>query len=182
MSAGAPARAFDDVRPPAPDQLDVCVHCGFCLPTCPTYALWGEEMDSPRGRLYLVKMASEGALGMEPALVRHLDRCLGCMACIAACPSGVRYDAVIEEARARIEAARVRSAGDAARRSADGSSCRAPPGARIAPLPGRPARTRDESKNRTGSTGGVNRAETLEVPAPARTPGGADPPALRRGG
>jgi len=75
-----------------------CVHCGFCLPSCPTYQLWGEEMDSPRGRIYLIKQILDGTEGSEAAAT-HLDRCLGCMACVTACPSGVRYDRLIEAAR-----------------------------------------------------------------------------------
>jgi len=75
-----------------------CVHCGFCLPACPTYQLWGEEMDSPRGRIHLISQLLDGAPGTEAASV-HLDRCLGCMACVPACPSGVRYDRLIEAAR-----------------------------------------------------------------------------------
>jgi glycolate oxidase iron-sulfur subunit len=75
-----------------------CVHCGFCLPACPTYQLWGEEMDSPRGRIHLMTQILDGAVGTDAA-ARHLDRCLGCMACVTACPSGVRYDRLIEAAR-----------------------------------------------------------------------------------
>jgi glycolate oxidase iron-sulfur subunit len=75
-----------------------CVHCGFCLPACPTYQLWGEEMDSPRGRIHLITQILDGAPGTE-ATASHLDRCLGCMACVPACPSGVRYDRLIESAR-----------------------------------------------------------------------------------
>jgi glycolate oxidase iron-sulfur subunit len=77
---------------------DDCVHCGFCLPACPTYQLWGEEMDSPRGRIHLISQMLDGAQASEAA-VSHLDRCLGCMACLPACPSGVRYDRLIEAAR-----------------------------------------------------------------------------------
>jgi glycolate oxidase iron-sulfur subunit len=75
-----------------------CVHCGFCLPSCPTYQLWGEEMDSPRGRIHLIGQLLDGAHASEAAAA-HLDRCLGCMACVPACPSGVRYDRLIEAAR-----------------------------------------------------------------------------------
>ncbi len=75
-----------------------CVHCGFCLPACPTYALWGEEMDSPRGRIYLVSQLLDGA-ELTPAAGEHFDRCLGCMACMTACPSGVQYDQIIAAAR-----------------------------------------------------------------------------------
>jgi len=75
-----------------------CVHCGFCLPACPTYQLWGEEMDSPRGRIHLITQILDTGQGGEAAAT-HLDRCLGCMACVPACPSGVRYDRLIEAAR-----------------------------------------------------------------------------------
>jgi glycolate dehydrogenase iron-sulfur subunit len=79
-----------------------CVHCGFCLPACPTYQLWGEEMDSPRGRIHLITQILDGAAG-GAAAAGHLDRCLGCMACVTACPSGVRYDRLIEAARSWAE-------------------------------------------------------------------------------
>jgi glycolate oxidase iron-sulfur subunit len=75
-----------------------CVHCGFCLPACPTYQLWGEEMDSPRGRIHLITQILDGNPASATA-ASHLDRCLGCMACVPACPSGVRYDRLIEAAR-----------------------------------------------------------------------------------
>lgn len=97
------ASPFDDYHPPAAEIIDKCVHCGFCLPTCPTYTLWGEEMDSPRGRIYLMKMARDGAATMNPEWVGHFDKCLGCMACMTACPSGVDYSKLIEATRAQIE-------------------------------------------------------------------------------
>jgi glycolate oxidase iron-sulfur subunit len=75
-----------------------CVHCGFCLPACPTYQLWGEEMDSPRGRIHLITQILDTGEGSAAALT-HFDRCLGCMACVPACPSGVQYDKLIEAAR-----------------------------------------------------------------------------------
>jgi glycolate oxidase iron-sulfur subunit len=81
-----------------------CVHCGFCLPACPTYQLWGEEMDSPRGRIHLVGQLLDGA-PLTPAAGEHFDRCLGCMACMTACPSGVQYDQIIEAAREWTETA-----------------------------------------------------------------------------
>src|SRR3954453_3694721 len=96
-------RAFDATRPPQPDLIDDCVHCGFCLPTCPTYALWGEEMDSPRGRIVLMKEGLREGSELSDMLVTHIDRCLGCMACVTACPSGVQYDKLIENTRAQIE-------------------------------------------------------------------------------
>src|SRR5580698_2197343 len=80
-----------------------CVHCGFCLPACPTYSLWGEEMDSPRGRIHLVSQLLDGA-PLTPATADHFDRCLGCMACMTACPSGVQYDQIIEAGREWTEA------------------------------------------------------------------------------
>jgi glycolate oxidase iron-sulfur subunit len=82
-----------------------CVHCGFCLPACPTYQLWAEEMDSPRGRIYLVNQILDGA-ELTAAAAEHFDRCLGCMACMTACPSGVQYDQLIEAARVWTEEAR----------------------------------------------------------------------------
>jgi glycolate oxidase iron-sulfur subunit len=96
-------RAFDDIRPPEPDLISDCVHCGFCLPTCPTYQLWDEEMDSPRGRIVLMKQGLEPGSELSATLVTHIDRCLGCMACVTACPSGVQYDKLIEDTRAQIE-------------------------------------------------------------------------------
>ena len=81
-----------------------CVHCGFCLPTCPTYGpLWQEEMDSPRGRIHLMDALLDGAVPLSATTVQHFDRCLGCMACVTACPSGVQYDRLIEQTRAHIE-------------------------------------------------------------------------------
>jgi glycolate oxidase iron-sulfur subunit len=95
---------YDSHHPPAMDLIDTCVHCGFCLPTCPTYSLWHEEMDSPRGRIYLMKMAAEGGVArMDEQFVGHFDKCLGCMACVTACPSGVEYGKLIEATRAQIE-------------------------------------------------------------------------------
>ena len=104
--------AFDAHHPPSPALIDKCVHCGFCLPTCPTYVLWGEEMDSPRGRIYLMKSGVEGRVGMTPRFVGHFDTCLGCMACVTACPSGVQYGPLIEDTRAQIERRFPRSLGE----------------------------------------------------------------------
>jgi len=80
-----------------------CVHCGFCLPTCPTYELWHEEMDSPRGRIWLMQETVEGRVELNATVARHFDQCLGCMACLTSCPSGVQYDRLIELARERVE-------------------------------------------------------------------------------
>jgi glycolate oxidase iron-sulfur subunit len=104
--------AFDVYHAPDPELLADCVHCGFCLPTCPTYLLWGEEMDSPRGRIHLMKMASEGEIPMAEPFTKHIDRCLGCMACVTACPSGVQYDKLIEATRPQIERNYNRALGD----------------------------------------------------------------------
>ena len=94
--------AFDGHHPPDAALIGDCVHCGFCLPTCPTYLLWGEEMDSPRGRIDIMKGGLAGDV-FDTSSVRHLDQCLGCMACVTACPSGVQYDKLIESTRAQLE-------------------------------------------------------------------------------
>ncbi|WP_283134962.1 (Fe-S)-binding protein [Rhizohabitans arisaemae] len=85
-----------------PELIDDCVHCGFCLPACPTYLLWGEEMDSPRGRINLMEQ-HVGGVPITPEMAGHFDACLGCMACVPVCPSGVRYDLLIEQTRAEVE-------------------------------------------------------------------------------
>jgi glycolate oxidase iron-sulfur subunit len=111
-SAAGATSAFDANHPPDRALMDKCVHCGFCLPSCPTYVLWGEEMDSPRGRIYLMKAALEGRTEMTPAFVSHFDACLGCMACVTSCPSGVQYAPLIEATRAQIERRYPRSLAD----------------------------------------------------------------------
>jgi glycolate oxidase iron-sulfur subunit len=93
---------WDAERPPQPELIDDCVHCGFCLPTCPTYALWGEEMDSPRGRIQLMQLGHEQP-SLSEEMVSHFDRCLGCMACVTACPSGVKYDQLLLQTRPQVE-------------------------------------------------------------------------------
>jgi glycolate oxidase iron-sulfur subunit len=95
--------SFDAHHPPSKDLLSDCVHCGFCLPACPTYVLWGEEMDSPRGRIYMMAKASQGESPLDQNFRTHMDQCLGCMACMTACPSGVQYDKLIEDSRAQVE-------------------------------------------------------------------------------
>ncbi len=97
------ANGYDAHHPPSDELIDKCVHCGFCLPVCPTYVLWNEEMDSPRGRIYLMKMVADGTANINETWVNHFDACLGCMACVTACPSGVEYGKLIEATRAQIE-------------------------------------------------------------------------------
>jgi glycolate dehydrogenase iron-sulfur subunit len=95
--------AFDTFRAPETELLEDCVHCGFCLDTCPTYVLWGNEADSPRGRIVLMGEGLKSSEPMSEEMVTHFDRCLGCMACVTACPSGVRYDRLIERVRPQVE-------------------------------------------------------------------------------
>jgi glycolate oxidase iron-sulfur subunit len=112
LQTGRGEPAFDARRPPERALIEKCVHCGFCLPSCPTYALWGEEMDSPRGRIYLMSAGLDGRTAMTAPLVRHFDACLGCMACVTACPSGVQYSPLIEATRGQIERRYDRSLAD----------------------------------------------------------------------
>ena len=109
---------FDAHDPPSPELIADCVHCGFCLPACPTYALWGEEMDSPRGRILLMDAVSRGDAALSDTVVRHWDACLGCMACETACPSGVQYGRLIEQTRQQVERRHRRSVAARAQRAA----------------------------------------------------------------
>ena len=111
--------AWDTERPaPEMDLIRDCVHCGFCLPTCPSYAVFEEEMDSPRGRILLMRVGHEEGETISPEMATHFDRCLGCMACVTACPSGVQYDKLIERVRPQVEHSEVRSASERAYRRA----------------------------------------------------------------
>jgi glycolate oxidase iron-sulfur subunit len=92
--------------------LRSCVHCGFCTATCPTYLLLGDELDSPRGRIYLIKDMLEGEKPASPEVVKHIDRCLSCLSCMTTCPSGVNYMHLVDHARAYIEASFRRPLGD----------------------------------------------------------------------
>ena len=83
--------------------LRACVHCGFCTATCPTYVLLGDELDSPRGRIYLIKEMLEKDRPPTPEVVKHIDRCLSCLACMTTCPSGVNYMHLVDQARSKIE-------------------------------------------------------------------------------
>ncbi len=103
--------AFASLAPLTP-LMDKCVHCGFCLPACPSYLLTGKETDSPRGRIYAMRAGVDGRIDMTPTVVEHFDTCLGCMACETACPSGVKYAPLIEQTRAAVETHHVRTGGE----------------------------------------------------------------------
>ncbi|MFV2093287.1 MAG: 4Fe-4S dicluster domain-containing protein, partial [Hyphomicrobiales bacterium] len=93
--------------------LRKCVHCGFCNATCPTYNLLGDELDGPRGRIYLIKEMLENNRPATAEVVRHVDRCLSCLSCMSTCPSGVNYMHLIDHARAHIEKTYIRTGQDA---------------------------------------------------------------------
>ncbi|MEM9926337.1 MAG: 4Fe-4S dicluster domain-containing protein, partial [Cyanobacteria bacterium P01_D01_bin.50] len=95
-------KGFDDIHPPEPKLIDSCVHCGFCLSTCPSYRVIGKEMDSPRGRIYLMDAINEGEIPLNKATAQHFDSCLGCLACVTTCPSGVEYDKLISATRHQV--------------------------------------------------------------------------------
>lgn len=108
MQHTIPLETLGPQGPAMAHAVDKCVHCGFCLSACPTYKVLGEEMDSPRGRIYLMKEQLEGALDLD-AVTPYIDRCLGCMACVTACPSGVPYGELLAPFRARAEEKRSRT-------------------------------------------------------------------------
>jgi glycolate oxidase iron-sulfur subunit len=108
--------AFDAHRPPDQSIVDDCVHCGFCLESCPTYVLWAQEADSPRGRIVLIDEGLNSSESLTDEMVSHFDSCLGCMACVTSCPSGVQYDRLIERVRPQIERAHERSTAERALR------------------------------------------------------------------
>ncbi|NES99062.1 MAG: (Fe-S)-binding protein [Sphaerospermopsis sp. SIO1G2] len=105
-------QGFDVNHPPDPKLIDSCVHCGFCLSTCPSYRVIGKEMDSPRGRIYLMDAINEGEIALNTATVQHFDSCLGCLACVSTCPSGVQYDKLISATRHQVQRNYDRSFGD----------------------------------------------------------------------
>lgn len=94
---------LDFKNPPEQSIIDACVHCGFCLATCPSYRVIGKETDSPRGRIYLMNELNKGEIPLSPATVEHFDSCLGCLACSTACPAGVDYGELIAATRPQIE-------------------------------------------------------------------------------
>lgn len=103
---------FDKNNPPPPDLINTCVHCGFCLATCPSYRVLGKEMDSPRGRIYLMDAINQGEAPLAKATSEHFDSCLGCLACVSTCPSGVQYDKLIAATRPQVERNVPRNLGD----------------------------------------------------------------------
>lgn len=103
MSAPESLPVFDDLERPQADKISTCIHCGLCLDKCPTYRALGTEMDSPRGRIYLIKAVDEGRLGMTPNFIDHMYLCLDCRACETACPSHVQFGDLMERARGQIE-------------------------------------------------------------------------------
>ena len=129
------------LSPALRELLDDCVHCGFCLPTCPTYLLWGQETDSPRGRIHLMRLRRDGRESNPQSFVEHIDTCLGCMACVTACPSGVQYDSLLEAARPEVERLAHRGLGDRLFRRAIFEMFRIPAG--FAGWPGRWASIRN---------------------------------------
>jgi glycolate oxidase iron-sulfur subunit len=96
-------KGFDPKNPPQQNLIDTCVHCGFCLSTCPSYRILGQEMDSPRGRIYLMDAINKGEIALTETTAQHFDSCLGCLACVTTCPSGVQYDRLIAATRPQIE-------------------------------------------------------------------------------
>ena len=98
-----PAQLAEPAMASSEKILRTCVHCGFCTATCPTYLLLGDELDSPRGRIYLIKDMLEGNKAASAQVVKHIDRCLSCLSCMTTCPSGVHYMHLVDHARAYIE-------------------------------------------------------------------------------
>jgi glycolate oxidase iron-sulfur subunit len=96
-------QGFDTDHPPDPKLVSSCVHCGFCLSTCPSYRVLGTEMDSPRGRIYLMEQINKGEMPLSATSSQHFDSCLGCLACVSTCPSGVQYDQLISAVRPQVE-------------------------------------------------------------------------------
>ncbi len=111
-TAFTPGQLLDPATAEANRILRACVHCGLCTATCPTYQVLGDELDSPRGRIYLMKEMLERGRDPDPATVKHIDRCLSCLACMTTCPSGVHYRHLVDHARAYIEARHRRPAAE----------------------------------------------------------------------
>jgi glycolate oxidase iron-sulfur subunit len=103
VTPATPLPGFDQLERPLREKITACIHCGLCLDKCPTYRTLGTEMDSPRGRIYLIKAVEEGRLAMTPKFVEHMYLCLDCRACETACPSHVQFGDLMEKARGQIE-------------------------------------------------------------------------------
>ena len=112
MVSKQPKTNFDPQNPPQQELIDTCVHCGFCLATCPSYRVIGKEMDSPRGRIYLMDAINKGEATIDEATSQHFDSCLGCLACVSTCPSGVQYDKLIAATRPQVERNQPRNLAD----------------------------------------------------------------------
>ncbi|MEA5510507.1 (Fe-S)-binding protein [Crocosphaera sp. UHCC 0190] len=110
-------KGFDTKNPPKQELIDTCVHCGFCLSTCPSYRIIGKEMDSPRGRIYLMDAINKGEAALDETTTQHFDSCLGCLACVSTCPAGVKYDSLIAATRPQVERNQPRSFTDKILRS-----------------------------------------------------------------
>ncbi|MEM1369983.1 MAG: heterodisulfide reductase-related iron-sulfur binding cluster, partial [Cyanobacteria bacterium P01_H01_bin.15] len=102
MTSSPPTNGFDSQNPPPQSVIDSCVHCGFCLSTCPSYRVIGKETDSPRGRIYLMDGINKGVASFDATTTSHFDSCLGCLACVSTCPSGVAYDQLISATRSQV--------------------------------------------------------------------------------
>jgi len=112
MTTSENFKGFDSKNPPKTELINACVHCGFCLSTCPSYRVIGKEMDSPRGRIYLMNSINQGEAELNATTVEHFDSCLGCLACVSTCPSGVEYDKLIAATRPQVERNQPRNLGD----------------------------------------------------------------------
>jgi len=132
--------------------LRACVHCGFCTATCPTYQILGDELDSPRGRIYLIKDMLESGRPADAKTVKHIDRCLSCLACMTTCPSGVHYMHLVDEARAYIEKTYKRPLGDRLLRSPGASG--GEDGAPLRPPHPRQTSARDDRDGTEGNPAG----------------------------
>ena len=149
------------------------MHCGFCLPTCPSYAVFEDEMDSPRGRIVLMKVGHEPGQVISAEMVTHFDRCLGCMACVTACPSGVQYDKLIERTRPQLERSEARSWQERALPQGDLRALHA-----SRPAAGARAGLPDRAQARAAGADGAAEVDPLAGARRAAV-GGSHPPAAR---
>ena len=150
--------------------LRACVHCGFCTATCPTYVLLGDELDSPRGRIYLIKDMLEGDKPATQKVAKHIDRCLSCLSCMTTCPSGVHYMHLVDQARAHIEETWRRPAADRWLRALLAALLPRPALFRVALLGARRARPRGGLWGGGLGAGGARAGAGLPPPAAAPRP------------